>query len=178
MTKEERIQERLFNVAIHESGHILALLSFHITPYYVELNELGGETKCTYPNDWTKDKDDYVLLSGCVAESISNNTFADLIEQVLAGNIPKGSSSDFSKLTLSDTKLIADMMLHIRDYILNERWFIVLEFASELLEHGKLNRKDISKIADRLCGIDRNIGHIAHFMENRTSLTLDINRFY
>lgn len=73
MTKEERIQERLFNVAIHESGHILALLSFNITPYYVELNELGGETKCTYPNDWTKDKDDYVLLSGCVAESISNN---------------------------------------------------------------------------------------------------------
>ncbi len=173
MNKEERIQNQLWAVAIHESGHIVALLSYHIIPYHVELNSSGGCTSCHYPNDWSRDKDDYVLLAGCVAESINDGTFADVVEQVINGDIPKGSSSDFSKLQMTSTKLIAETMLYIRDYLCAERWSIVMEYASELLEHGELNKKAISAIADRLLGIDKNIGRIAKLMKKRTFFTYD-----
>ncbi|MBP5673266.1 MAG: hypothetical protein J6X49_12825 [Victivallales bacterium] len=173
MNKKDTIENRLWSVAVHESGHIVALLSYHITPYYVEINDSGGCTKCDYPNDWTMDKDDYVLLSGCVAESMSNGTFADVVEQVIAGEIPQGASSDFSKLKMTDTQLIADTMLYIRDYFCNERWSIVMEFATELLLHGELNKKAISAIADRLCGIEHDIGRIARLMQRRKFFTYD-----
>ena len=171
MKKEDTIKNKLWSVAVHESGHIVALLSFNITPYYVELNDSGGCTRCHYPANWTRDDDDYVLLAGCVAEHMSNGTFADMVEQVIAGDIPAGASSDFSKLKMTDTQLIADTMLYIHDYFCNERWMIVLEIASELLEYGALNELAISAIANRLCGINRNIGRIARLMQKRKFLT-------
>jgi len=63
--------------------------------------------------------------------------------------------------------------LYIHDYFCNERWEIVLDFASELLENGALDKKAISEIADRLCGVDREIGRIARLMKKRTFLTYD-----
>ncbi len=173
MNKEERIQNQLWSVAVHESGHIVALLSYNIIPYHVELNSSGGCTSCHYPDNWTRDKDDFVLLAGCVAESINNGTFADIVEQVISGDIPEGSSSDFSKLQMTNTKITAETMLYIRDYLCAERWNIVMEYASELLEHGELNKKAISAIADRLLGVDKNIGRIARLMMKRAFLTFD-----
>ena len=173
MTKEEGIKNKIWSVAVHESGHIVALLSFNITPYYVELNDTGGHTECHYPANWTRDDDDYVLLAGCVAEHMSDGTFVDMVEQVIAGDIPQGASSDFSKLKLTDTQIIADTMLLIHDYFCNERWSIVMEFASELLEFGALNELAISAIADRLCGIEHDIGRIARLMQKRKVLTYD-----
>jgi hypothetical protein len=48
-----------------------------------------------------------------------------------------------------------------------------MEYASELLEHGELNKKAISAIADRLLGVDKNIGRIARLMMKRAFLTFD-----
>lgn len=161
MNKEDIIRNILWSIAIHESGHIVALLSYHIKPYYVELNESGGCTHCHYPEDWTKEDDDYVLLAGTVAEHMGKGMFDDLVRQVVSGDVPEGASSDFSKLQMTDAKEIADAMLRIHDYFCNRRWSFVLEFASELLKHGTLVEKDIAAIADRLCGIDGAIGRIA-----------------
>ena len=167
-TKENRIARKLFGVAVHEAGHIVALLSYHITPYRAVLeSENRGRTYFHNPAWWTQDDADHIALAGTVAEHMANGTFAGTLEVVKIGLTPRGASSDFNKLSMTDTDLIADTMLYIHDYFSNERWGIVLEYASELLEKRILHKKDIERIADKLCGVERDIGRIARTRRQR-----------
>ena len=95
------------------------------------------------------------------------------MEVVKIGLTPRGASSDFDKLSMADTDLIADTMVFIHDYFCNERWGIVLEYASELLEKRILYKKDIERIADKLCGVERDIGRIARIRQQRHYLTAE-----
>lgn len=83
------------------------------------------------------------------------------------GLTPRGASSDFDKLSMTDNDLIADTMLYIHDYFCNERWRGVLEYASELLEKRILPQSDIERIADKLCSVEHDIGRIARIRNQR-----------
>jgi hypothetical protein len=172
--KEDRIARKLYGVAVHEAGHIVALLSFHVMPYRVVLeSENRGRTYYNRRPSWTQDDEDYVSLAGTVAEHMANGTFAGTLEVVKMGLTPRGASSDFDKLSMTDNDLIADTMLYIHDFFCNERWGIVLEYASELLEKRILLQSDIERIADKLCGGERDIGRIARIRQRRHYLTAE-----
>ena len=172
--KEDRIARKRYGVAVHEAGHIVALLSFHVMPYRVVLeSENRGRTYYNRRPSWTQDNEDYVALAGTVAEHMANGTLAGTLEVVKIGLTPRGASSDFDKLSMTDTDLIADTMVFIHDYFCNERWGIVLEYASELLDKRILHKKDIERIADKLCGVERDIGRIARIKNQRHYLTAE-----
>ena len=49
----------------------------------------------------------------------------------------------------------------------------MLEYASELLDKRILHKKDIERIADKLCGVERDIGRIARIKNQRHYLTAE-----
>ena len=162
-------------VAYHEAGHVMYYLLRGIVPECVEVVDENQGTTYVDSEEETLSAltQDFSLLAGTVAQHIYAGDFSSTLQQVQAGGVPDGASSDFSKLTESDAGVIAEMMLHLYDLFCCERWLILSTIAEELILKRALSKKQIAEIVVRLARINKNMKRIAKFRRNSMVLSTD-----
>ena len=157
-------------VAYHEAGHVMYYLLRGIVPECVEVVDENQGTTYVDSEEETLSAltQDFSLLAGTVAQHIYAGDFSSILQQVQAGGVPDGASSDFSQLTESDAGVIAEMMLHLYDLFCCERWLLLSTIAEELISKRQLGKEDIAQIVIRLARIDKNMKKIAKIRRKST----------
>ena len=156
-------------VAYHEAGHAMYYMLRGVIPnqiYVIDKNQGATVVECP-DGEWSHITQDFILLSGTVAQHIYAGDFAEMLQAVANGEIPEGAGSDFSKLSENDPEVIAEMMMHLYDLFCTERWILLAAIAQQLIQQKVLDQREIARIVLKLSDIHQSMQRIAKIRKKR-----------